>query len=97
MSTGHFNSEISRKELATMILMHEHPLSMVDHLYFKILCNSLQSLFKVPSRNTTKKDIVAMYEIERNKIQKVINGNMGRITVTTYMWTASNKKGVTWL
>ncbi|CAN0917131.1 hypothetical protein LINGRAHAP2_LOCUS30107 [Linum grandiflorum] len=45
-----------------MIVMHEYPLKMMDHLYFKIFCNSLQPLFKVLSRNIIKKDIIAMYE-----------------------------------
>ncbi|CAN1240275.1 Putative AC transposase [Linum grandiflorum] len=81
LCSGQFNNEVSRKQLATMIVMHEYPLGIVDHLYFKIFCNGLQPLFKVPSRNTTKKDILAMYE--RNK---------GRIAITTDMWTATNQK-----
>ncbi|CAN0893074.1 Zinc finger BED domain-containing protein RICESLEEPER 2 [Linum grandiflorum] len=92
LCSGQFNNEVSRKQLATMIVMHEYPLGIVDHLYFKIFCNGLQALFKVPSRNTTKKDILAMYEIEKKKIQRVINGNKGRITITTDMWTATNQK-----
>ncbi|CAN0881656.1 Putative AC transposase [Linum grandiflorum] len=72
--------------------MHEYPLGIVDHLYFKILCNGLQPLFKVPSRNTTKKDILAMYEIEKKKIQRVIDGNKGRVAITTDMWTTTNQK-----
>ncbi|CAN0890114.1 Putative AC transposase [Linum grandiflorum] len=74
-----------------MVVMREYPLGMVDHLYFKILCNGLQPLFKVPSRNTTKKDIIAMYQIEKKKIQRVIDGNKGRIAVTTDMWTTTNQ------
>ncbi|CAN0919427.1 Putative AC transposase [Linum grandiflorum] len=65
---------------------------MVDHLYFKILCNGLQPLFKVPSRNTTRKDILTMYEIEKKKIQRVIDENKGRIVITTDMWTTTNQK-----
>ncbi|CAN0905968.1 Zinc finger BED domain-containing protein RICESLEEPER 2 [Linum grandiflorum] len=33
-----------------------------------------------------------MYEIEKKKIQRVINGNKGRIVITTDMWTATNQK-----
>ncbi|CAN0885465.1 hypothetical protein LINGRAHAP2_LOCUS15124 [Linum grandiflorum] len=36
-----YNAKVSRKDFATMIAMHEYPLEMVDHLYFKILCASL--------------------------------------------------------
>ncbi|CAN0837308.1 Putative AC transposase [Linum grandiflorum] len=74
------------------IIMHEYPLSMVDHLYFKRFVCSLQPMFSVPSRNTMKKEIFGVYEIERTKIQRVIDKNSGRIAITTDMWTASNQK-----
>ncbi|CAN0847646.1 Zinc finger BED domain-containing protein RICESLEEPER 2 [Linum grandiflorum] len=72
--------------------MHEYPLLMVDHLYFKRFVCSLQPMFSVPSRNTMKREIFGVYESERNKIQKTIDENRGRIAITTDMWTASNQK-----
>ncbi|CAN1847860.1 Putative AC9 transposase [Linum perenne] len=65
---------------------------MVDHLYFKRFCCSLQPLFKVPSRNTMKKHILTMFGVERSRIVKELDGNIGRIAVTTDMWTATNQK-----
>ncbi|CAN0923530.1 Putative AC9 transposase [Linum grandiflorum] len=65
---------------------------MVDHLYFKIFCASLQPLIKVPCRNTLKRDILSTYDVERKKIQKGINNNKGSIAVTTDMWTTTNQK-----
>ncbi|KAH1198966.1 hypothetical protein GmHk_18G052430 [Glycine max] len=44
----------SRKTLLT----HEYPLSMMEHLGFRIYSKGLQPLFMIPSRNTTKSDIV---------------------------------------
>ncbi|CAL1383148.1 unnamed protein product [Linum trigynum] len=64
MTTNQFSSEVSRKELCIMFLVHEYPLSIVDHLYFKRFCCTLNPLFKVPSRNTIKKDIVFIYGME---------------------------------
>ncbi|CAN0847290.1 Putative AC transposase [Linum grandiflorum] len=87
-----FDASFSKKELAVAIIMHESPLLMVDHLYFKRFVCSLQPMYSVPSRNTMKKVIFGVYEIERTKIQRVINGNRGRIAITTDMWTASNQK-----
>ncbi|CAN0872663.1 Putative AC transposase [Linum grandiflorum] len=87
-----FSNEVSRKELAIMMLMHEYPLSMVDHLYFKRFVCTLQPLFKVPSRNTMKKDILSIFVLERTKMQKVIDGNKGRVAITTDMWTATTQK-----
>jgi hypothetical protein len=48
-----------------MIVVHEYPLSMVDHVGFRRFCAALQLLFKVVSRNTIKKDILDMYEVQR--------------------------------
>ncbi|CAN0899607.1 Zinc finger BED domain-containing protein RICESLEEPER 1 [Linum grandiflorum] len=92
LCSGQYNAEVARKDLATMIVMHEYPLGMVDHLFFKIFCASLQPLFKVPCRNTVKRDILAIYDVERKKIQKGIDSNKGRIAITTDMWTATNQK-----
>ncbi|CAN0899755.1 Putative AC transposase [Linum grandiflorum] len=87
-----FNSDVSKKELAIALVMHEYPLSIVDHLYFKRFVCSLQPLFSIPTRNTLKKEIFKMYECERGHIQTVIDGNRGRIAITTNMWTASTQK-----
>ncbi|KAL5578564.1 hypothetical protein UlMin_020263 [Ulmus minor] len=58
----HFNPEVSRYKLGRMIFLHEYPLSMVKHEGFRRYSNSLQPLFKVPSRNTIRADIFKMYE-----------------------------------
>ncbi|CAN1240876.1 Zinc finger BED domain-containing protein DAYSLEEPER [Linum perenne] len=60
-----------------MIIMHEYPLDMVDHLYFKRFCCSLQPLFK---------------RAERSRIMKEMEGTKSRIAITTDMWTATNQK-----
>ena len=89
---GTFNSDVSRKELAIALVMHEYPLSIIDHLYFRRFLCSLQPLFSVPTRNTMKREIFKIYECERGSIQKIIDGNKGRIAITTDMWTASTQK-----
>ncbi|KAL6653642.1 hypothetical protein ACP70R_008566 [Stipagrostis hirtigluma subsp. patula] len=60
-----FDQELCRKELALMICVHEYPLSMVDHAGFRKFCAAMQPLFKVVSRNTIRKDILDMYEVQR--------------------------------
>ncbi|CAN1763530.1 Putative AC transposase [Linum perenne] len=92
LSMGQYNSEVSKKELPIITLMHEYPLSMVDRLFFKRFCCSLQPLFKVPSRNTMKKHILTMFGVERSRICKELNDNISRIAVTTDMWTPTNQK-----
>ncbi|CAI0465098.1 unnamed protein product [Linum tenue] len=92
LSAAQYNNEVSRKEFCSMILVHEYPLSLVDHVGFKRFCCSLQPQFAVPSRNTVKKDILGLYGVERSKYQNMIDGNLGRISVTADLWTATNQK-----
>ena len=75
-----------------MIILHEHPLSIVDHIGFRKYSTSLQPLFKMVSRNTIKKDILSIYEKEREKSEHEIDKNQGRISITIDMWTSQNKK-----
>ncbi|CAN1795418.1 hypothetical protein LINPERHAP1_LOCUS20600 [Linum perenne] len=39
-----------------------------------------------------KKEILTLYELTKTKIQREIDGNRGRVAVTTDMWTATNQK-----
>ncbi|CAI0400254.1 unnamed protein product [Linum tenue] len=92
LSASQYNYEVSRKELCSMILVHEYPLSLVDHVGFNHFCCSLQPQFVVPSTNTVKKDILSLYGVKRSKYQTMIDGNLGRISVTTDLWNATNQK-----
>nr|KAJ0224968.1 hypothetical protein LSAT_V11C100025810 [Lactuca sativa] len=77
MSKYSFDDEVSRDELAKMIIIHDYPLSIVEHYGFRKYTESLQPLFKVPCHNTVKGDIMK---------------NDSRIALTSDMWTASNQK-----
>ena len=88
----HFDQDESRKELARMIILHEYPLSIVDHIGFRRYSTSLQPLFKMVCRNTIKKDIMGIYDHEREKSMHAIEKNRSRIAITTDMWTSQNKK-----
>lgn len=87
-----FEQEFARRQLACMIIMHEYPLSIVEHVGFRRFVQSLQPLFHVVSRNTIKKDILKIYDVERVKTMKVLERNQSRISITTDMWTATNQK-----
>ena len=50
-----FNQQTTRDALRKMIILHEYPMSMVNHIGFKEFCDAVQPLFKVISRNTLKK------------------------------------------
>nr|XP_027189971.1 zinc finger BED domain-containing protein DAYSLEEPER-like [Cicer arietinum] len=92
LSNYHFDPDKSREDLSNMIILHEYPLSMVDHLGFRIYCEGLQPLFKIPGRNTIKNDIIKIFQHEKGKIMGILEKIGSRIALTTHMWTVSNQK-----
>ena len=75
-----------------MVIMHEYPLAMVDHVGFRKFVRGLQPNFKLVSRNTLKRDILKIYDYEKQKSMAKIDNNESRVAITTDMWTSSNKK-----
>ncbi|XP_027338157.1 zinc finger BED domain-containing protein RICESLEEPER 3-like [Abrus precatorius] len=86
LSNYHFDLEQSRRDLASMIIIHEYPLSIVDHLGFRAYFEGLQPLFKVLSRNTIKGDIIKIYLNEKLKTMGLLEKIGSRIALTTDMW-----------
>lgn len=41
LDASNFNQAVSRKELANMVIMHEYPLAIVDHMGFRRFVSSL--------------------------------------------------------
>ena len=87
-----FNHNLARKELSHMIIMHEYPLSTVDHVGFSKYSSILQPLYNVPSRNTIRSDILKIYKEEKLKTMRMIEMNESRIAITTDMWTLDHQK-----
>ncbi|KAK3028423.1 hypothetical protein RJ639_039633 [Escallonia herrerae] len=87
-----FDQEFARKELGSMIILHEYPLSIVDHVGFRRYSSALQPLFKVPTRNTIKNDIMKIYDHERVQTMKLLEEVRSRIAITTDLWTSGNQK-----
>ena len=92
LSTYQFDQVRVRNKLARMVILHEYPLSMVDHIGFKEFMVDLQPMFKLVTRNTLKSDILKIYDNEREKVLKMADKNGSRMTITLDMWTSNNKK-----
>ena len=88
-----FDQDISREKLARAIILHEYPLSIVDHAGFKDFASNLQPLFKMVSCNTIKDDITKIYEFEKGKMSSYLEKFETRMTITADMWTSNKKKG----
>ncbi|KAM0888634.1 hypothetical protein ACQ4PT_028216 [Festuca glaucescens] len=89
-----FDQEVARRELGNMLVLHEYPLSIVDHAGFRKFVHALQPLFKLHTRNTYRKDIVENFKKETKKAIDYMTKNQSRVAITTDMWIAdSTKKG----
>ncbi|KAK3204443.1 hypothetical protein Dsin_018489 [Dipteronia sinensis] len=87
-----FDQNFETKTLAHMIIMHEYPLSMVEHEAFREFSTALQLAFKPVSRNTIKKEILQIYDVEKMKTISILQANNCRIALTTDLWTASSQR-----
>lgn len=85
-----FDKEVSRGALAQAIIMHEYPISIVEHIGFRRFVSSLEPRFKMVSRGTIKRDILKIYDYEKNKTFELLRSNSSRVALTTDMWTSGN-------
>jgi hypothetical protein len=93
-----FNQEVARRALFYMIILHEYPLSIVDHYGFQKFVTALQPMFKMGTRNTVRRNILSFYEGEKRKARIFLQKTDCRVTITTDLWTADNqKRGFIWL
>ena len=67
-----FHEKQGIEKLEKMIILHDYPLSMVEHRGFRDFTTTIQPLFKCPCRNTVKKHILNIYGEERDKVMKLI-------------------------
>ena len=85
LNTYQFDQVRVRNKLARMVILHEYPLSIVDHIGFREFLTELQPMFKLVTRNTLKSDILKIYDNEREKALKITDKNGSRMTITTNM------------
>ncbi|KAL0290533.1 UNVERIFIED_CONTAM: hypothetical protein Scaly_2667400 [Sesamum calycinum] len=72
LGTHIFNQEETRRELASMVILHDYPRSVVDHIGFRRYSTCFQPCFNMISRNTLKGDILKIYKDERTKYYNLL-------------------------
>ena len=91
VETYSFDPDVTRGLIARMIIMHEYPLSCVEHEWFRKVLSSLNPMWKNISRNTIKSDIMELYKMEKAKVVSLIKSNSSKVAITTDMWTCSSQ------
>jgi hypothetical protein len=56
---------------------YDYPLSIVDHISLRRVFVAFQPLFKVPARNTIKKEVLKVYDFEKKCAMKMLDGHEG--------------------
>ena len=75
-----------------MVILHEYPLAIVDHVGFQDFVGGLWPNFKIVGRNTLKRDIKKIYNEKKQKTMVEIDKNASKVAITTDLWTANNSK-----
>ncbi|KAG6591773.1 Zinc finger BED domain-containing protein RICESLEEPER 1, partial [Cucurbita argyrosperma subsp. sororia] len=88
IASSKFDQERSRNDLARMIILHGYPLSIVEHVGFKVFVKNVQPLFEVLPNRTIELACMEIYEKEKEKIFETINRLQGRINVSVEMWSS---------
>lgn len=81
-----FDQERSRFDLARMIMLHDYPPAMVEHVGFKIFVKNLQPMFEVMSTSVIESDCLTIYAKERQKVFETLRNLPGRISLSAGMW-----------
>ncbi|KAL0373941.1 UNVERIFIED_CONTAM: putative AC transposase [Sesamum radiatum] len=85
-----FDQVKSRKDLTIACIKHKYPFNIGEHEYFEIFLNGLNPDFKLPRRNTIRGDVIEVYEEEKVKVYKLLDGLGCKVSLTTDIWTSDH-------
>ncbi|XP_061372933.1 zinc finger BED domain-containing protein RICESLEEPER 1-like isoform X2 [Gastrolobium bilobum] len=84
-----FDQEKSRLDLAHMIILHGYPLTMVEHVGFKVFVKNLQPLFEFMPNCGVEVSCMEIYRREKEKVYNTINKLHGRINLSIEIWSSA--------
>ncbi|PSS17646.1 Zinc finger BED domain-containing protein [Actinidia chinensis var. chinensis] len=85
---SNFDDKRSRLDLARMIILHGYPLSMVEHVGFRLFVKNLQPLFELVTFNQVEADCIEIYQKEKQKLYEVVDKLRGKISLSADTWAA---------
>ncbi|GMI87663.1 DAYSLEEPER [Hibiscus trionum] len=71
-----------------MIMVHELPFNFVEYELFNVVMKEANPGFNKISRASIRQDCISSYEIEKKRVQKLLN-TVKRVSITTDMLTSS--------
>ena len=79
-----------REIIATAIMVHEHPFSIVEDEVWMWGFQYANSEFHKFSRKTARSDCLAIYEAEKKQLKALLQKE-SKISLTTDMWKSSHQ------
>ncbi|XP_031108667.1 uncharacterized protein LOC116013155 [Ipomoea triloba] len=77
-----------REVISHMIMVHELPFSFVEYELFNIVMQPASPYYERIGRTTTTKDCWSTYELEKKRVQGLLN-SVDKISITTDIWTSN--------
>ncbi|KAI9187190.1 hypothetical protein LWI28_025323 [Acer negundo] len=91
LGSSRFDQERSRHDLAHMIILHGYPLTMVDHVGFKVFVKNLQPMFEVVPNSVMENSCMEIYEKEKQKMNDMLSKLHSRINLAVEIWSSAEK------
>ncbi|XP_044494481.1 zinc finger BED domain-containing protein RICESLEEPER 1-like isoform X2 [Mangifera indica] len=89
IGNNNFDQRRSRYDLARMIILHGYPLTMVEHVGFRIFVKNLQPLFELVTSNRVEADCMEIYAKEKQKVYEVLDKLPGKISISADGWATT--------
>lgn len=83
-----YDHEATRKIIAKMIIVHEYPFRMVEHLWFNILMKYMNAAYQFIGGKTIRKECVDVYNTEKEVLRKALK-SVDHVSLTTDLWTSN--------
>ena len=82
------------REIAShMILAHEYPISIMEHVVFNRFMKAVSLFYKKINWQIVKEDCISTYTIDKRKPKSLLKG-AGRISITTDLWKSGQKNSI---
>ena len=87
---GRYSNEKMREVIATAIMIHEYPFSIVEDEAWMWAFQYANAEFQKVGRKTARSDCLAIYETEKKRLKTLLE-SVSKISLTTDMWKSSHQ------
>jgi len=88
-----YDSDLARKALVRMIVLHELPFTFVEYDGFREFVSTVNPLFKMASRTTIKLDCMKAFEDAKFELRELFKNSNSKVSLTADMWTSNQTLG----